>query len=422
MTVIHTVTRKQRQLELPLPQTVYPRRRPYVWLLSATREDISAFKRSLARRPEKRPSSFLLIDLATGASPCSPDDLLLLKTADRPDLDLFIPDGLRDTIGLSTILDTLTSAFRHPTVGSRPLSTLDLGLVRFVGHAKRAQRRGWGRNRFEQVLDTLMCREIVRDPAWSQLICSELLEDRGLDEQSLLRAVALRIRADAMSKRANWAAGYSEAARAYWRAKGAFERVGASRQAIASGRLGDRLLHGHGMQQLELWPIGSRTGASDQTFGFHVRRLSGMRLPLELPNWSNAAPREGMLQHEFGQTLELDTPTISRWLSGAQASSEMAGLIDNRREGRSHRLVKFVVDSELAVRAGLAGWAAGAPERRVYRLMPQSAFGSFSPMVAATRFGEPAAFEYSSRETKFHRIDLLVLTPNRNPMSIPFTL
>jgi hypothetical protein len=416
------LTRENRQLPLPLPQPAHQDRGPSVWLLSATSEDAAAFKKSLEMRSGKSPSPFLLIDLATGASPCSPDDILFLKTANQKELDVFVPCGLRETISLSKIIEFLKSAFDKPVLGSQALATVDLGLVRFVGHAKRARRRGWGRSRLEQVLDTLMCREIVGDPSWSQLICSELLEDPDLDDQSLLRAVALRLYADALSKRANWSGGDSNAARAYWRARHAFERAGALRQAISSGRLGDQIFHGLGGHQFELWPRADNKHAIEQPFGFHVRRFSGMRLPLPLRRWADAPPRVGMLRYEYGRALDFDTSSISRWLSGAQASSEMAGLISATPKRGARRFVKFVVDSELAVRAGLAGNARASSRQEIYRFIPRSAFGEFSPTLASTQFGRPAAFEYLARDTRFHRINLLVLTPDRNPISIPFTI
>lgn len=270
--------------------------------------------------------------------------------------------------------------------------------MRFVGHGKRARRRGWTRSRFEKVLDTLMCREIVRDPAWSPLICSELLEDPDLDPESLLRAMALRISADAVASCADWVEGDSAAARAYWHAEDAFARLGALRQASISGRLGDRLVRGPGGQQLEFWQRNVRSN-NNGAFGFHIRRFSGMRLPLALPRWSNAPLRDGMLQHEFGQMLELETHRIARWLGGAQASSEMAGLVRDARASNNNRMLEFVVDSELAIRSGLAGHAPDGSARAVYSIMPQSATGVFSPMAAETTFGKPARFEYAARDT-----------------------
>jgi hypothetical protein len=416
---------KGTQLEFAAIVAPSSRESPKVWLLSASPDDANSFRRTLRTEHARPAAPFLFLDMETGASPIAPDDLILLKTSDHRELDLFVPPAFLAAHEIPHIVLSISSAFRSPATLSEPRATLDLGLLRFVGNAKRDNRKGWSRSRLEMTLDTLLCRGIAGNPGLSARLCDELLADADVEQTSILRAMALRMRADSLSqsiasepeRRAVW--------QTYLEAQRAFTGAGIDGQAAASGRLGSRLHWDTTERQLQFWATDQNEAVSPlPSLGFHLRRFTGMRLPVRPSPWARLETAPGPLRHVWATTLKLDTTSLAQWIAGTKTCTPMATLLADEREfADGSRFVDFVIDSELAVRAGLAGKSLFRTEQRsLFRLIPTSATCRLEPTYAQAEFGRSARFKLEPSKGKVHDIDLMVLTPDAAPTSISFRI
>ncbi|MBR1220383.1 hypothetical protein JQ557_20445 [Bradyrhizobium sp. U87765 SZCCT0131] len=409
------------QLELPISPPVATSDGPSIWLLSASRPDADFFRRSL--NPDTPSAPFLIVDMETGASPLSPDDIILLKTSDRPELDLFVPPSAKAAIDIADIGARVLAALRAPPRYPGARQTLDLALLRFVGSARRNRRRGWTRNRLEMIVDALLCREIAGDAKLSVRLCDDLIAASATEETSILRAIALRLRADSMSRMTSSGASRRVVSSTYLEAMAGFLRAGATRQAITSDRLGTRFSDDTTERQLQLWPTEQDAPSPlPPPFGFHMRPFTGMRLPFRLSPWLPAGTEKDLLRHVFAMSLTLDMATLARWLSGTMTRSRAASattLADTAAIG-DDRFVEFVLDSEFAIHAGYAGKSLFRPtDAHGFQLVPLSSTCRLEPSFVHAEFGRPARFKIKPLKGRHHRIDLMILTPSAAQTRIP---
>jgi len=392
---------------------------PSVWLLSAAKEDGAVIRRSCSH--ERQSTPFLFLDLDDGRTPISPDDLILLKTPDRPGLDLFAPTVIHDAMGTAGLVHAVKNLLISGPELSQPRRTLDLGMVTFGGNALRATRRGWSRTEIEKILDALLCTHVALDPVLSHRLSGELMEQITSEEPSLLRAIALRLRADAVNAIKSDAAA---AVAAYAKARVALREAGAGRQAAATGRLEKRTLTAHAELQSEFWPRGEDARRRLAPFGFRLRRFSGMKLPVSRRLIPNLVGARGMLRHRHVASFAMDDVSLAAWIAGAAVSTSMASAhaVAAPFDLEEGMLVEFVVDSELATRAGLAGRVfSPLISKTTFRLMPRSETCRMRPSSADTRFGKPVYFQIDG-PPRPHRIDLLVLTSDAAQTSISLTV
>jgi hypothetical protein len=272
-------------------------------------------------------------------------------------------------------------------------------------------------------LDTLLCRGIARNPGLSARLCDELLADAEVEQTSILRAMALRMRADSLSqsiasepeRRAVW--------RTYLEAQRAFTGAGIDGQAATSGRLRSRLPPDLAGGQLQFWETDENDAVNSiPSLGFHLRRFTGMRLPARPSPWPKLETAPGPLRHVWATTLKLDLASLAQWIAGTKTCTPMVTLLrDGREFADGSRFVDFVIDSELAVRTGLAGKSLfRSDEKSVFGLIPTSATCRLEPAYAQTEFGCPARFKLEPSKGKVHDIDLMVLTPDAAQTSISF--
>jgi len=401
------------QLSLPIPVGAETSVERSVWLLSANKSDADVLRyRSAAG--SVRP--FLLLDLETGAEAVRSDDILLVKTADRPGLDVLVDPTTVVSMNAKGLARQIVASFRKLPGHSGRGRSLDLGLVKFGSNTLRRDRKGWTRSEIESTIDVLLVREMAESPELTDRLCAELLDCAGLESLSPLRPIALRMRANALASRGDQAT----ATRLYLAAAAAFADRGMAFQSGTSRMLGITL--GHAAQQLELWSDVGASAPPAPRIGFHMRRFSGMKLPLTTWGFPGGRGAGGPLRHVNVGSVNLEPSMIASWLAkDSSPSAEVSMTVADTVSLNGMRQVDFVVDSELATLSGLAGRA--EPRRRdAYRFIVQSGSCRIEPRFADTSFGRPAPFLVSAPVQGRHVIELQVLTRDTPPTSIDFVL
>lgn len=401
------------QLSLPIPAGTETSVERSVWLLSANKSDADALR---GRSTDGSVRPFLLLDLETGAEAVRPSDVLLLKTADRPGLDVLVDPTTAASMNAKGLARRIVASFRKLPGHSGRGCSLDLGLVKFGSNTLRRDRKGWMRSEIESTLDVLMVREMAESPVLTNRLCVEFLDCVELESLSPLRPIALRMRADAAASSGDQAA----ARRLYLAAAAAFADVGMEFQSGTSRRLGSTL--GQAAQQLNLWPDVVNLSPPASRIGFHMRRFSGMKLPLATSGFPGGRREVGLLRHVTVGTVNLEPSMIASWLAkDSSPSAEVSMTVADTISLNGMLQVDFVVDSELATLSGLAGRA--EPGRRdAYRFIAQSSSCRIHPGFADTSFGRPVSFLVEASDHGRHVIRLQVLTRNTPPTSIDFAL
>lgn len=402
------------QLSLPIP--VGPARGAgrSVWLLSASKNDADALR---GRSLDGSVRPFLLVDLDTGVEAVQPGDILLLKTVDRPGLDVLVDPTTAGSTNERGLAGRIVASFRKGPGQPERRRSLDLGLVKFGSNTLRRDRKGWARSELESTIDVLLVREMAESSVLTDRLCAELLDHSELESVSPLRPIALRMRADATASAGNQMA----ATRLYLAAATAFARVGLDFQSCTSRRLGSA--SAHTAQQLELWPdLNVNLSPRASRIGFHMRRFSGMKLPLATEGVLGEPAEVGPLRHVTVGTVNVEPSMIASWLAkDGSSSAEVSMTVADTIALNGMRQVEFVVDSELATLSGLAGRT--EPGRRdAYRFIARSRSCRIHPNFADTRFGRPASFLVEAPDQGRHLIRLQVLTRDTPPTSIEFAL
>lgn len=410
------------QLLLPIAGGTDVSRGRSVWLLSASRSDASALRRHSAEGPAGTAHPFMLLDLENGANAVRPTDILLLKTADRNGLDVLVDPrtlGAGDARGLA---GRIVASFRQAPDGSVPRKSLDLGLVKFASNTRRRDRKGWSRNELESTIDVLLLREMADSARLTERLCAELLEYPELSPYSPLRPIALRMSADAIRNVIASEDDASAAHRFYRQAARGFAAAGIAGQSGISRRLSAEL--SGPKSQLDLWlKVGTDSVSAGQRMGFHMRRFSGMRLPLASFGLPDARALGGPLRHVVVGTVGLEPAMIASWIAkDGTRSAEASMTVRDILSLHGARSIDFVIDSELATLSGMAGRSARPGRREPYRLIPRSSTCELQPRFADTTFGRPASFTVQPSRGRRHLIHLQVLTHDTPPTSIEFLL
>jgi hypothetical protein len=406
------------QLRLPMAEDIGATDGRSVWLLSASKYDANALRR---RSGEGTPRPFLLLDLETGAEAVRPGDILLLKTADRPGLDVLIDPTSLDARQAKELAGRIVASFRaHPERSLRRRS-LDLGFVKFASNTLRRDRKGWSRSEIESTVDVLLVREMADSARLTERLCAELLEFPQLNPRSPLRPIALRMRADAIRRAIATEGDRYSALGLYRQAADGFAAAGMTAQSGASRRLRAQL-SGAG-DQFDLWPeLGSDAVRATARIGFHMRRFSGMKLPLATFGFPEGQRRDRPLKHVVVGTVGLEPSMIASWLAkDASPSAEVSMSVRPSKSLVGALRVDFVVDSELATLSGLAGRTVSA-RRDTYRLIARSPTCEIYPRFADTSFGRPTSFLVEAPDAGRHVIRLHVLARDTPPTSIEFNL
>ncbi|MCA6115210.1 hypothetical protein J6524_09900 [Bradyrhizobium sp. WSM 1738] len=406
------------QLPLPMAAAIGATEGRSVWLLSAGKDDADALRRR-SGKGTARP--FLLVDLETGAEAVHSCDILLLKTADRPGLDVLIDPASLDARQAKELAGRIVASFRANPDRSIPGRSLDLGLVKFASNTLRRDRKGWSRNEIESTIDVLLVREMAESARLTERLCVELLDHPQLNSRSPLRAIALRMYADAIRSAMLCDSDRSSVLRLYRQAAHGFAAAGMPAQSGTSRRLRARLT-GEG-EQLDLWPeLAADVARTIPRIGFHMRRFTGMKLPLATFGLPAGQRREGPLRHAVVGTVGLEPSMIASWLAKDVSRSAEVSMIVRPPKSLSGMLrVDFVIDSELATLSGLAGRGASG-RRDIYRLVPRSPTCQIFPRFADTSFGRPKSFLIEASGAARHLIRLQVFARDTPPTSIEFNL
>ncbi|MDA9393103.1 hypothetical protein WN73_21570 [Bradyrhizobium sp. CCBAU 45394] len=406
------------QLRLPMVTAIGATAERSVWLLSASKEDADALRR---RSVEAAARPFLLVDLETGAEAVQSCDILLLKTADRPGLDVLIDPSSLDAREAKELAGRIVASFRAHSDRSVPRRSLDLGLVKFASNNLRRERKGWSRNEIENTIDVLLVREMAESGRLTERLCVELLDQPKLNSRSPLRAIALRMCADAIRSAMLRDSDQASALRLYRQAADGFAAAGMAAQSGTTRRLKARLTGAD--EQLDLWPdVVADVARTTPRIGFHMRRFTGMKLPLASFCFPAGRRGDGPLRHAVVGTVGLEPSMIASWLAkDASPSTEVSMIVRPPKSLNGVLRVDFVIDSELATLSGLAGRGASG-RRDIYRLIARSPTCEIYPRFADTSFGRPAPFLIEARDGARHLIRLQVLTRDTPPTSIEFNL
>ena len=170
-----------------------------VWLLSASKNDASVLRQSTAADQKGR-HAFMLLDLENGDEAVRPDDIILLKTADRGGLDVFADLSSIGAAEARKLAGRLVASFREAPDRSVSRKSIDLGFVRFASNTRRRDPQGWSRNEIESAIDFLLLREMTKSVRLTERMCVELLDHPRLSPASPLRPIAQRMRADVLQR------------------------------------------------------------------------------------------------------------------------------------------------------------------------------------------------------------------------------
>jgi hypothetical protein len=392
-----------------------------VWLLSASKADASAFRRSGCVQLNAR-HSFMLLDLETGVQAVQPNDIILLKTADKGGLDVFADTALIDASEARELAGRVVASFRKAPDRSKSRRSIDLGLVKFASNTRRRETLGWSRNEIESTIDTLLLRKLITSTRLTEQICAELLDHPQLGSASPLRPILQRLRAD-MLRRSTTSEEVRRLAQGLYReAAIGFAVAGIRGQSEASRRLRASLLGRP--DQLEMWSRDDADCAarSESFIGMHMRRFTGMRLPIVCAGVGKSVP-SGPLRHVRLGSVGIEPTMIVSWIAGDTGTSdEVSMTVRGPAFLHGAREVEFVVDTELATLSGMAGRSGGRGRKDQYRFIPRCSTCDIHPRFAETLHGRPATFVFRPHHGRRHLIRLNVLTSDTPPTSIEFLL
>lgn len=169
------------QLPLPLPSVQLQPRMRSVWLLSASKGDADALRSRSFDAPSSCFHPFLLMDMQDGNNPICPEDIILLKTAERPGIDVLTDPASIGSARPSEFARKVVASFREST--ARPTgSSLDLGFVRFASNTRIRHRLGWSRTAIESTIDVLLLKGLAQSDALTERLCGELLDNQELSQ------------------------------------------------------------------------------------------------------------------------------------------------------------------------------------------------------------------------------------------------
>jgi hypothetical protein len=390
-----------------------------VWLLSASKNDASVLRQSTAGDQKGR-HAFMLLDLENGDEAVRPDDIILLKTADRGGLDVFADLSSIGAGEACRLAGRLVASFREAPDRSVSRKSIDLGFVRFASNTRRRDPQGWSRNEIESAIDFLLLREMTKSVRLTERMCVELLDHPRLSPASPLRPIAQRMRADVLQRSIASDDDRRLALRLYREAASGFAAAGIVGQSETS-RIRANLIRWP--RQLEMWPREDRNQQTTASpIGMHMRRFTGMRLPLVSFGFGGTASR-GPLRHVCVGTVRLELTMIASWIAGDSGhSAEVSMTVQEPVSLNGARSVEFVVDTELATLSGMAGRIGRRGPRDRYRFIPRSSTCEIHPRFAEAAHGKPATFVVRPLLDRRHVIRLHVLTGNTPPTSIDFLL